>query len=116
MPSVTHRFEGWWAQNCHCDALGLGVTASAQRSSRCDQLDGVADFDAACPSDGSVQTELAAKAANDITQNAGISSSGHSGTSTLTRLDLLTGRLSPKLPLSAPDTWHLEPTAAKSLE
>ena len=30
----------------------------------------MADFDAACPSDSGVQTELSAKAANDITENS----------------------------------------------
>jgi hypothetical protein len=41
-------------------------------SSRCDQFDGVADFDATCPIDSSVQTEFAAKAPDDLTQNARI--------------------------------------------
>src|SRR6266704_3633583 len=53
-------------------AVGSGSHGASTTSSRCDQFDGVADFDAACPSDSGVQTELSAKAANDITENAGI--------------------------------------------
>src|SRR5436190_10235870 len=57
------RMSSRWGPGSH----GVSTT-----SSRCDQFDAVADLDAACPSDSGVQTELSAKAANDITENAGI--------------------------------------------
>src|SRR5213593_1188200 len=53
-------------------ATGSASHEVSTTSSRCDQFDGVADLDAASPSDSGVQTELSAKAANDITENAGI--------------------------------------------
>ena len=41
-------------------------------TSRCDQFDAIADFDTASASDSFVQTQLSAKPANNITENAGI--------------------------------------------
>src|SRR5712691_9766409 len=68
MPSVTDRFNGWRARRL--PSTGSRSHGVSTTSSRCDQFDGVADLDAPCPSDSSVQTESSAKAANDITENS----------------------------------------------
>jgi hypothetical protein len=67
MPSVTDRFKGW---TCHRD--GVREYGVSRTTSRGDQFNGVANLHAAWPSDSSVQTELSAKTANDVTENAGI--------------------------------------------
>jgi hypothetical protein len=68
MPSVTDRFKVWRTRLS--SRRGPRVTESAQRAHLAISSNGVAAFDVACASYGSVQTELSAKAANDITENS----------------------------------------------